>query len=100
MKNVQSRGSKLVHELKDLNYKQRRALAFYKFGLQMWLIVGFGVTYKFISGYYDMKLVLKMDTYGKIMGYTAMIFTERSLLVSQLHKDGIYFKKMWLRPCK
>ena len=34
-------------------------------------------TYKYISGYYVVKPVLKIDVYGKTRGHEAKIFTER-----------------------
>jgi len=64
IENVLRRGSKLILELKALDYEQRlkcldiASLFNHRFRGDM------SETYKYISGYYDVKPVLKLDTYG------------------------------------
>ena len=77
IENVQRRGSKLVHELKGLQYEERIKCL----GLSSLIYRGFRgdmvETYKHISEYYDAKPMMKIDTHRKTKGHEAKIFTER-----------------------
>ena len=67
----------MVPQLKDLGYEERLkrlslpSLVYRRFRGDMI------ETYKYIHGCYDMKSVLKMDTYGKTRGHEAKIFKGR-----------------------
>ncbi len=77
IENVQRRGSKMVPELKDLGYEERLkrlslpSLVYRRFRGDMI------ETYKYIHGYYDVKSVLNMNTYGKTKGHNLKIFNDR-----------------------
>ena len=101
IENFQRRGSKLVPELQDLDYEQKLkcfdipSLVYRRFQSDMI------ETYKYISGYYDVKPVLKTDTYGKTRGQNIKIFIERynnntrkRFTVSELNTDGINFQRI------
>ena len=67
----------MVPELKNLGCKERLkrlslpSLVYQRFPGDMI------ETYKYIHGCYDLKSLLKMDTYGKTRGHEVKIFNER-----------------------
>ena len=67
----------MVPELKDLGYDERLK----RLSLPSLVYPRFRgdiiETYKYIHGCYDVKSVLKMDTYGKTRGHKVKIFNER-----------------------